>query len=139
MLFRSEELGVDYEYAYVDMLTGERKETVMNEIESLNPQGGFPVMVVNKTKVITGSDLFALCLLMPHDAIERYKIDNNIKKWNLDSIRIMVSTGSMFPTRGMYGCTSSFAKVRGTRLSMLIISGFVLIISGIIFFVSPQI
>ena len=23
---------------------------------------------------------------MPHDAIERYKIDNNIKKWNLDSI-----------------------------------------------------
>lgn len=49
-----EELGVDYEYAYVDMLTGERKETVMNEIESLNPQGGFPVMVVNKTKIITG-------------------------------------------------------------------------------------
>lgn len=32
------------------------------------------------------ADLFASCLLMPHDAIERYKIDNNIKKWNLDSI-----------------------------------------------------
>ncbi|AMK15266.1 ImmA/IrrE family metallo-endopeptidase [Methanobrevibacter olleyae] len=32
------------------------------------------------------ADLFASCLLMPHGAIETYKLNNNIKKWNLDLI-----------------------------------------------------
>ncbi|ADC47009.1 hypothetical protein mru_1159 [Methanobrevibacter ruminantium M1] len=32
------------------------------------------------------ADLFASCLLMPHGALETYKLNNNIQKWDLDSI-----------------------------------------------------
>ena len=32
------------------------------------------------------ADLFASCLLMPHGAIETYKLNNDIQKWDLDSI-----------------------------------------------------
>lgn len=49
-----EELNVDYDYEYVDLLEGEQQDKVMREIEELNPQGGFPTMVINKTKVIVG-------------------------------------------------------------------------------------
>ncbi len=32
------------------------------------------------------ADLFASCLIMPHGALESYKLNNDIEKWNLDSI-----------------------------------------------------
>ncbi|MBR5504092.1 MAG: ImmA/IrrE family metallo-endopeptidase [Methanobrevibacter sp.] len=32
------------------------------------------------------ADQFASCFLMPHDALEIYKINNSISKWNLDEI-----------------------------------------------------
>lgn len=49
-----EELGVDYDYEYVDLLTGDEQAKAVREIEAVNPQGGFPTMVINKTKVIVG-------------------------------------------------------------------------------------
>ncbi|MDR1196169.1 MAG: glutaredoxin family protein [Endomicrobium sp.] len=49
-----EELGIDYHYEYVDLLTGDEREKSLSAIETLNPQGGFPTMVINKTKVIVG-------------------------------------------------------------------------------------
>jgi glutaredoxin len=49
-----EELKVDYDYEYVDLLAGDEYDKVMREIEAVNPRGGFPTMVINKTNVIVG-------------------------------------------------------------------------------------
>lgn len=49
-----EELLIDYDYEYVDLLAGEEQEQAMRAIEAVNPQGGFPTMVINKTQVIVG-------------------------------------------------------------------------------------
>jgi glutaredoxin len=49
-----EELGVCYDYEYVDLLVGDEQDKVIREIEAANPAGGFPTMVINKTRVIVG-------------------------------------------------------------------------------------
>ncbi|MDR2426656.1 MAG: glutaredoxin family protein [Endomicrobium sp.] len=49
-----EEISVDYDYEYVDLLAVEDKDKAMNEIEAVNPDGGFPTMIINKIKVIVG-------------------------------------------------------------------------------------
>ena len=47
-------LNVKYDYIDVDMLAGEEQSKVIAEIEAVNPQGGFPTMVINKTQTIVG-------------------------------------------------------------------------------------
>ncbi len=48
------DLKVKYSYIDVDLLAGDEQDNVMREIEAVNPQGGFPTMVINKTKTIVG-------------------------------------------------------------------------------------
>lgn len=48
------ELNVKYDYIDVDLVSGEEQDKVMQEIEAVNPQGGFPTMVVDKSNAIVG-------------------------------------------------------------------------------------
>ncbi len=49
-----DELGVAYDYEYVDLLMGDRRAQVMNEVSKWNPVQTFPTVVVNNDKVIVG-------------------------------------------------------------------------------------
>ena len=48
--------GVDYEYEYVDLLTGGEKDRVMSEVQQWNPRRSFPTVVVSndRTEVVIG-------------------------------------------------------------------------------------
>ena len=48
------DLGVGFSYVYVDLLSGEERDQVVNEVERWNPRLSFPTLVVNETKVIVG-------------------------------------------------------------------------------------
>ncbi len=52
-----EELGVGYDYLYVDLLPREEMEQVIREMEKHNPRGSFPTLVIDHTTVIIGSRL----------------------------------------------------------------------------------
>jgi glutaredoxin-like protein NrdH len=49
-----EKLGVSYEYIYVDLLEGNARDAVMDEIEKWNPYGSFPTIVINEKESIIG-------------------------------------------------------------------------------------
>jgi len=49
-----EELGVEYNYVYVDLTEGEERSSVMNEVGKWNPQLSFPTVVINNKDVIVG-------------------------------------------------------------------------------------
>jgi glutaredoxin-like protein NrdH len=49
-----EELGVEYEYKYVDLLTGEEREEAIKQVERWNPARSFPTMVINEDRSIVG-------------------------------------------------------------------------------------
>jgi glutaredoxin len=49
-----EELGIDFKYIYVDLLTGNERSEVINEVQKWNPQLSFPTVVINNEDVITG-------------------------------------------------------------------------------------
>jgi glutaredoxin len=49
-----EELGIDFKYIYVDLLTGDERSEVINEVQKWNPQLSFPTVVINNKDVITG-------------------------------------------------------------------------------------
>jgi len=48
--------GVDYEYEYVDLLTGNEKVRALAEVEQWNPRRSFPTVVVgnDETEVVIG-------------------------------------------------------------------------------------
>lgn len=48
------ELGVDFDYLYVDLLEGPEQDTVLNEVEKWNPKGSFPTLVIGDKKSIIG-------------------------------------------------------------------------------------
>ena len=48
------ELGVDFDYMYVDLLEDHEQDTVLNEIERWNPKGSFPTLVIRDKKSIVG-------------------------------------------------------------------------------------
>jgi len=50
-----DELGVKYDYADVDMLSGEERKNTLNELEKWNPRGSFPTLIIND-KAILGYD-----------------------------------------------------------------------------------
>jgi glutaredoxin-like protein NrdH len=52
-----DELGVEYDYIYVDQLGQDEIEEVLKEIAKFNPIGSFPTMVINNNKWIIGSRL----------------------------------------------------------------------------------
>ncbi len=48
--------NVDYEYEYVDLLTGDDKVRALAEVEQFNPRRSFPTVVISneETKVVIG-------------------------------------------------------------------------------------
>ena len=48
------ELGVDFDYMYVDLLEGQEQDRVMNEVEKWNPKGSFPTLIIRDRQCIVG-------------------------------------------------------------------------------------
>ena len=48
------QLGVEFDYTYVDLLEGKEQDDAMNEVEKWNPSGSFPTLVINNKKSIVG-------------------------------------------------------------------------------------
>ena len=48
------DLGIEFSYIYVDLLTGEERDRVVREIERWNSRLSFPTLVVNDAKAIVG-------------------------------------------------------------------------------------
>jgi glutaredoxin len=46
--------NVEYEYVYVDLLDGEEKEHVLDEVRKWNPRCSFPTVVVDDSEVVAG-------------------------------------------------------------------------------------
>lgn len=51
-----DELGVAYDYVYVDLLDSEEQERVTEIINKFNPTGGFPTIIINDEDCIRGYD-----------------------------------------------------------------------------------
>jgi glutaredoxin len=49
-----EQLSVEYDYEYVDLLEGDAKTKALSEVKKWNPSASFPVLVVNGEKAING-------------------------------------------------------------------------------------
>ncbi len=48
------EIGVEFDYTYVDLLEGKEQDEAMNTVERFNPSGSFPTLVINDKKCIVG-------------------------------------------------------------------------------------
>jgi len=48
------DLGVDFDYLYVDLLEGPEQDTAMTEVEKWNSKGSFPTLVIGDKKSIVG-------------------------------------------------------------------------------------
>jgi glutaredoxin-like protein NrdH len=51
-----DELGVAYDYVYVDLLDGEEQERAMVEVRRWNPNESFPTLVFNESNCVLGFD-----------------------------------------------------------------------------------
>lgn len=49
-----ENLGVAYDYTYVDLLPADEREKTMKVVEKWNPACSFPTLVINNNKCIVG-------------------------------------------------------------------------------------
>ena len=49
-----EELGVEYDYEYVDLLRGEEQTKTMDKVKHWNPACNFPTMVIDNQTCIVG-------------------------------------------------------------------------------------
>jgi glutaredoxin len=49
-----EELGVAFDYDYVDLLTGEEQNAVLDVMEKWSPNGAFPTIVIDDKRAIQG-------------------------------------------------------------------------------------
>lgn len=49
-----EELKVGYDYIYVDLLTGDERNEVIEEVKKYNSQLSFPTLVLDDEKTIVG-------------------------------------------------------------------------------------
>ena len=48
------ELGVEFDFTYVDLLEGKEQDDAMDRVEKWNPSGSFPTLVINNRKSIVG-------------------------------------------------------------------------------------
>ena len=46
--------GVEYDYVYVDLLKGEEREKVLEEVSRWNPRRSFPTVVIDDTQSVAG-------------------------------------------------------------------------------------
>ncbi len=49
-----DDLGVEYNYEYVDQLQGEEKEEAIRKVKAWNPSCSFPTLVLDNKKCIIG-------------------------------------------------------------------------------------
>jgi len=49
-----EELGIAFDYDYVDLLEGKEQDTAMDTLERWNPSGSFPTLVIDNKRAIVG-------------------------------------------------------------------------------------
>ena len=50
------EMGIAYDYVFVDLLDKEEKDAATEEIKKWNPRCSFPTLVINEEKCILGYD-----------------------------------------------------------------------------------
>jgi glutaredoxin-like protein NrdH len=48
------ELGVAFDYVYVDLLPADEMKNTLRLIEKYNPAGSFPTIIINDDKIIVG-------------------------------------------------------------------------------------
>jgi glutaredoxin len=48
------ELGVEFDFTYVDLLEGKEQDDAMDLVERWNPTGSFPTLVIDNRKSIVG-------------------------------------------------------------------------------------
>lgn len=48
------ELGVAYDYAYIDLIKGAEQEAAIEEIKKFNPACNFPTLVIDDKKCLVG-------------------------------------------------------------------------------------
>ena len=48
------ELGVEFDFTYVDLLDGKEQDDAMDQVEKWNPTGSFPTLVIDNRKSIVG-------------------------------------------------------------------------------------
>jgi glutaredoxin-like protein NrdH len=48
------QMGIAFDFAYVDLLEGKEQDDAMNTVEKFNPHGSFPTLVINNSKAIVG-------------------------------------------------------------------------------------
>jgi len=48
------DLGVDFDYYYVDLFSGKERDDIIDEIERFNPIGSYPMVVIDRKKAILG-------------------------------------------------------------------------------------
>jgi glutaredoxin-like protein NrdH len=47
-------MGIEYDYVFVDLLEGNERETVIQTVEKWNPACSFPTLVINNNNCIVG-------------------------------------------------------------------------------------
>ena len=50
------DLGVDFDYIYVDLLSGNEEESAVREVKRFNPSVSFPTVIINDERAILGFD-----------------------------------------------------------------------------------
>ncbi|MGB9838846.1 glutaredoxin family protein [Methanothermobacter sp.] len=55
-----EELGVAYDYIYVDLLQGDEREEALRELRKWNPSLSFPTLAIDEGDVIVGFDAISI-------------------------------------------------------------------------------
>ncbi|HVN74443.1 MAG TPA: glutaredoxin family protein [Methanoregula sp.] len=48
------ELGIEFDYVYVDLLGDPEREETISAVERFNPKGSFPTLVIGDRKTIVG-------------------------------------------------------------------------------------
>ena len=48
------DLGVDFNFVYVDLLEGKDQDKALTELERWNPRGSFPTLVIGNARCIIG-------------------------------------------------------------------------------------
>jgi glutaredoxin-like protein NrdH len=49
-----EEENIDFDFVYVDKLSGDEREKTIEEVKKFNPRCSFPTLVIDNEKVIVG-------------------------------------------------------------------------------------
>ena len=50
------DLGVDFDYIYVDLLNGDEEESAVQEVKRFNPSVSFHTVIINDERAILGFD-----------------------------------------------------------------------------------